>query len=338
MRACKHMGRWLAVLGACVGIGSMIGCSSKNSQGRDSGLVSTGGVLGLGGIALVGTGGGMAGAGGAQGPDAAIGTVLGTGGRLGTAGAHGDGGRMGTGGAPTVDGGRICGTIAGLTCGAGEFCDLSSKCGTIHDAPGICEATGPQVGCTREYRPVCGCDGISYGNDCMRRAAGVLKLKDGSCDGPPDGGVGDQAGSGGTTGIGDASGSGGAGGTTGTSVATEYAGCYWAGGLDHATLEKRDYAKDECVVLNLDAPSTSLQGYEVTLPNNWGLRSALISSCGSAGSAVAATAVSGTISWGTGYPPETANVDVVLYVTTVDGGPTFTYVFSAQDIALPYGC
>lgn len=72
-----------------------------------------------------------------------------------------------------------CGGIQGLACGEKDFCNFPvGTCGAA-DQMGTCEKK-PEV-CTREYRPVCGCDGKTYGNDCDRRSNGVSKLKDGPC-------------------------------------------------------------------------------------------------------------------------------------------------------------
>lgn len=73
-----------------------------------------------------------------------------------------------------------CGGLHGVVCAEGMFCDFPTEtmCGS-GDQMGNCE-TIPTL-CTREFHQVCGCNGNTYSNACMAKAAATAVLHDGPC-------------------------------------------------------------------------------------------------------------------------------------------------------------
>jgi hypothetical protein len=75
--------------------------------------------------------------------------------------------------------GARCDGFAGGRCGPGLWCDRDpGQCGSA-DRPGTCVKARNL--CFQLYRPVCGCNGNTYSNDCHRIRSKVAKKHDGKC-------------------------------------------------------------------------------------------------------------------------------------------------------------
>src|SRR5262249_3873306 len=66
---------------------------------------------------------------------------------------------------------------AGSDCAPGAFCECRGE--TCAQTAGVC-IVRPDV-CPGVVATVCGCDGTTYANDCLRKQAGACKLHKGAC-------------------------------------------------------------------------------------------------------------------------------------------------------------
>jgi len=75
--------------------------------------------------------------------------------------------------------GEPCGTIQGIPCAEGLWCDPREGMCNGRDLDGVC--VKPADTCSDELKPVCGCDRRTYGNDCKRIQAQVQLDHSGEC-------------------------------------------------------------------------------------------------------------------------------------------------------------
>ncbi|MCA9513941.1 MAG: hypothetical protein KC635_03265, partial [Myxococcales bacterium] len=74
-----------------------------------------------------------------------------------------------------------CGGFLGIPCPDGMICDLpAGLCGGA-DLMGVC-VDKPRACLLPYIAPVCGCDGVTYANDCFRLMAGAQADHDGRCE------------------------------------------------------------------------------------------------------------------------------------------------------------
>jgi hypothetical protein len=75
--------------------------------------------------------------------------------------------------------GERCGSFVGGYCVPGLWCDRDpGQCG-LAERRGTCVKVRQL--CFQLYRPVCGCNGNTYANDCHRIRVQVAKKHDGKC-------------------------------------------------------------------------------------------------------------------------------------------------------------
>ncbi|MEO6839441.1 MAG: Kazal-type serine protease inhibitor family protein [Bradyrhizobium sp.] len=90
---------------------------------------------------------------------------------------------LGLSGANAANLDEACGGPDHITCNSALYCQLPAGQCSASDTAGVC-AKMPDF-CMRVSRPVCGCNGKTYANECDARHAKVAIDTPGACKKPP---------------------------------------------------------------------------------------------------------------------------------------------------------
>lgn len=77
--------------------------------------------------------------------------------------------------------GETCGGFAGIRCDAGLACQYPMNQCNVADLAGKCVAV-PET-CSKQGPPICGCNDMTYANECELLKAGARPAKKGNCGG-----------------------------------------------------------------------------------------------------------------------------------------------------------